>query len=99
MLAIGLAAAVEVLALLLGKEQATEILLGRDLPRRDSEHKRPSEKASRKFHVLLSDNGFASRAPAQAGLSPFIETRSSWHSARRRGCSGVGPGAAPRPIP
>jgi len=46
-----LAAAVEILALLLGKEEAPEILLGRDLPRRDSEQKRRGEKAFRKFRL------------------------------------------------
>jgi hypothetical protein len=48
---VGLAAAVEVLALLLREEEAPEILLGGDLPRRGSEQKCHREKASRKFHV------------------------------------------------
>src|SRR4029077_2445273 len=94
---VGLAAAVEVLALLLGEEEAPEILLGGDLPGRDSEQKRPGDKAPRRFHVPTVEV-FASHARAQAGLTPRTETRSTWHSARRRGWSVVAPGAAPRSI-
>src|SRR5439155_1737045 len=32
----------------------------------------------------------------QAGLSTLTEIKSTWHSARRRGCSVVAPGVAPR---
>src|SRR5439155_11298907 len=93
-----LAAAVEVLALLLGEEEAPENLLGRGGAGRKSEQESYEKKPSCNSDAVLSGSGLGSHFLAQAGLTPLTEIRSTWHSARRRGCTVVAPGAAPRSI-
>src|SRR5438552_18117716 len=76
LLDVGLAAAVQVLALLLGEEEAPENLLGRGGAGRKSEQESYEKKPSCNSDAVLS--GLGSHFLAQAGLTPLTEIRSTW---------------------